>query len=128
MKWLSLVGKFALAGLQAITGFGPMIGAMIPGTKDDQIIAKAGDTLMQVSTVVQMVEAIGQAASTPMPGAEKLKVATPLVAQIILSSTMLAQHKIANEALFRQGCASIASGMADVLNSLKGDPDTIDKG
>jgi hypothetical protein len=78
--------------------------------------------------VITMVEAIGQAASVPMPGAEKLKVATPLVAQIILSSSMLAQHKIGDEVLFRQGCTSIASGMADVLNSLHGNPETINKG
>ena len=128
MKWLTLVGKYALVGLNLLTGFGPMIGQMIPGDKDDKIIAKSTDTLIQVSTVIQMVEAIGQAASTPMPGAEKLKVATPLVAQIILSSSMLAQHKVANEVLFRQGCTSIASGMADVMNSLTGEPDTTDKG
>ena len=128
MKWLTLVGKYALVGLNLLTGFGPMIGQMIPGDKDDKIIAKSTDTLIQVSTVIQMVEAIGQAASTPMPGAEKLKVATPLVAQIILASSMLAQHKIADETLFRAGCEKIASGMADVLNSIHGEPEKINKG
>lgn len=128
MKWLTLVGKYALVGLNLLTGFGPMIGQMIPGDKDDKVILKATDTLTQVSTVIQMVEAIGQAASTPMAGPEKLKVATPLVAQIVLSSSMLAQHKIANEDLFRAGCASIASGMADVLNSIHGEPEKISKG
>jgi hypothetical protein len=128
MKWLTLIGKIVLTGLSVVTGFGPMVGNMIPGTKDDKIIKTAEDTLTQVAQIIGMVEAIGQAATTPMPGAEKLKVATPLVAQIILSSSMLAQHKIDNEVLFRQGCASIASGMADVLNSLKGEPEKTDKG
>jgi hypothetical protein len=128
MKWLSLIGKIALTGLQVVTGFGPMASQMIPGTKDDRIIKQTEDTLIQVSSIIQMVEAIGQAASTPMPGTEKLRVASPLVAQAILGSAMLANHKIANEELFRQGAEKIASGMADVLNSLKGEPRTIDKG
>lgn len=128
MKWLSLIGKIVLTGLQVVTGFGPMAAAMIPGTKDDKIIGQAKDTLTEVSQVITMVEMIAAASSSPMPGAEKLKVATPLVAQIILSSSMLAQHKIGNEVLFRAGCEKIASGMADVLNSIKGEPEVVKKG
>ena len=128
MKWLTLIGKIVLTGLSVVTGFGPMVGNMIPGTKDDKIIKTAEDTLTQVAQIIGMVEAIGQAATTPMAGPEKLKVAAPLVAQIIMSSSMLTQHKITDEVLFRQGCTSIASGMADVLNSLHGTPDTTNKG
>jgi hypothetical protein len=128
VKYLSLIGKIALTGLQILTGFGPMVGSMIPGTKDDKYIAQATDTLTQVSQVITMVEMIGAAATTPMAGAEKLKVASPLVAQIILSSSMLAQHKIGNEELFRAGCEKVASGMADVMNSIHGNPETINKG
>ena len=128
MKWLTLIGKIVLTGLSVVTGFGPMVGNMIPGTKDDKIIKQTEDTLAQVAQIIGMVEAIGQAATTPMAGPEKLKVAAPLVAQIIMSSSMLTQHKITDEVLFRQGCTSIASGMADVLNSLHGTPDTTNKG
>jgi len=128
MKWLTLIGKIVLTGLSVVTGFGPMAAAMIPGTKDDKIIKQTEDTLAQVAQIIGMVEAIGQAATTPMAGPEKLKVAAPLVAQIIMSSSMLTQHKITDEVLFRQGCTSIASGMADVLNSLHGTPDTVNKG
>lgn len=128
MKYLSLVGKIVSAGLQVILGFGPMVTGLIPGTKDDAVVKVATDTLTQVASVITTVEAIGAAASVPMAGAEKLRVAAPLVAQVIMGSAMLAQHKINDEVLFRQGCTAIASGMADVLNSLHGQPETINKG
>ena len=124
MKYLSLVGKFALMGLQVLLGFGVPLTKATPNTTDDKVV----DTMVQIAQMIGIVEAIGQAATTPMAGPEKLRVATPLVAQVILASSMLSGHKIGDELLFRQGCEKIASGMADVMNSIKGQPPTIDKG
>ena len=40
---------------------------------------------------------------------------------------MLANHQIADPNLFKQGAGKIASGMADVLNSLHGNPEQLEK-
>jgi hypothetical protein len=128
MKWLSKVGSIFLKGLQIYMGVAPIATAAIPGDKDDRFVAKMTDSLTQIASIITTVEAIGAAASVPMPGPEKLRVASPLVAQIILSSSMLAQHKIQDEVLFRSGCEKVASGMADILNSIHGDPETVNKG
>jgi len=41
------------------------------------------------------------------------------VSQLIQQSELVAGKKIKNEELFIQGCTSITSGAADVLNSLE---------
>ncbi len=66
--------------------------------------------------IIQQIEIIGQKMQTP--GAQKLQMAAPLVAQVILQSSVLANHKIANSDLFQQGCTKVADGWADILNSL----------
>ena len=128
MKFLSKLGQVIQVGLQIVTGFGPLVTALTPTKKDDAIVAQVADTMSQVAGIVAMVEAVGQAATTPMPGPEKMRVAAPLIAQVIMASSMLAQHKIHNEALFRAGCERVGGGMADILNSLKDDIKTTDKG
>lgn len=51
-------------------------------------------------------------------GADRLRKSTPLVSNIVRTSELVAGKKIANEALFLQGCGKITDGTADVLNSL----------
>lgn len=122
MTFLSKLGKaMQIAGkvVAVITGFGPALVALTPTKKDDEIYAKIADPLVQVANIIVQVEGMAQALDQPLPGTEKLKMATPIVAQIILNSGIMVNKKIANPELFKQGCASIASGVADVLNSLK---------
>jgi hypothetical protein len=63
------------------------------------------------------VEVFGNDWNTPGP--DKLKAASPLVAQIIHQSEMLAGKKIDDKVLFAAGVEKITSGMADILNSVK---------
>lgn len=131
MTWLSKIGRVVqIAGkvVQVILGFGPGIVALTPNTKDDAVMAKLIDPLTQIAGLIVQVEGMAQALETPLPGPDKLKMATPFVAQIILGSALMAKAEIENPALFKQGCASIASGMADVLNARKDNIETVAKG
>ena len=122
MTFLSKLGQaMQIAGkvVAVVTGFGPMIAALTPTKKDDEFVAKLADPLVQVAGIIIQVEAMAQALDAPLAGPDKLKMATPMVAQIILASGIMVKHEIRDPALFKAGCASMASGMADVLNSIK---------
>ena len=123
MTFLSKLGKvMQIAGkvVAAYVGFAPLISAAIPGTKDDAFISRTISPLQKIAGIIVQVEAMAQTLTTPLPGTEKLKMATPVVAQILLSD-LVAGRKISNPELFKQGAASVASGIADVLNSIKDD-------
>lgn len=120
MTLLSKIGSILLKVTQIVTGITPFIPPAQQGTF--QIISR---DLEQISSIIVQAELFGQALN--IPGAQKLIAASPAVAQIILQSSILANHKIANQALFKQGCTKITDGMADVMNSLNDSVDTVDK-
>jgi hypothetical protein len=115
-KVMSVVGKvIVVAG-----GFAPGLVAMTPTKKDDEIWGKVSPSLANIASIVAAVEAMSAALVEPIPGAQKLQMATPIVAQIILND-LVAGKKIQDAALFRTGCERITGGIADVLNSIKED-------
>ena len=120
MKFLTKLGQILLKVTQVVTGIAPFIPSAHQGTY--QIVSR---DLEQISAIIIQAELFGQALG--LPGSSKLTAATPAVAQIILQSSILANHKIANDVLFKQGCNKIADGMADVMNSLNDNVDVIDK-
>lgn len=123
MTFLSKLGKvMQIAGkvVAVVTGFGPAIAALTPTKKDDEFLAKIANPLVQIAGIVAQVEAMSQALDQPLPGTQKLQMATPVVAQILLND-LVAGKRIHDPALFKQGAASVASGIADVLNSIKED-------
>jgi len=113
-KFLSVLGQLILKGGQIVGLFAPAIEQVLP--KSSGVVNTVSADLAQIANIVSDVEVAGQALKTPGPG--KLTAAAPLVAQVILQSSMLAGHKVAQPDLFNQGATSIASGMADILNSL----------
>jgi len=120
MNWLKKIAAVILKGVGIATGFLPLLQGVIPQRGAD-VVRDVADDLTKVAGIIVTVEAAAAALKSPLPGSEKLVMATPLVAQVILQSDLLVNNKIKDDALFQKGCASIASGMADVLNSLKGD-------
>ena len=116
MSFLKKLGQVILNVTGIVTGFGPLIAALIPGNKDDKIIQIVSADLTQIANIIQQVEVFGQALG--LPGADKLKGSAPAVAQIILQSSLMINKKINNPVLFKQGCTKIADGMADILNSI----------
>lgn len=119
-KFATVLGKVT----QIAMGIGPMFGSVVPSAAG--AIQTVSHDLEQIATIVQMVESMGATLGNT-PGALKLTAASPLVAQIILKSSVLANRKIADSAKFTQGVNSIASGVADVLSSLEDHVPTIDK-
>lgn len=118
MTWLKKAGQVLLQILKYAAGIMPMVTAALPTLGAP---AKETDTLTKIGGAVVTAEAMITATSDPnaKTGALKLKAATPLVAQIIQASELLAGKKVKNEALFEQACTGITSNVADLLNSLE---------
>jgi hypothetical protein len=117
MTFLKKLGSILLKATEIVTGVGPLIGQIYPQAAG--LEQRVENDLVQIGQIIVTVETLGQALNTP--GADKLKAAAPLVAQIILKSAIVGAHEIDNPMLFQQGAQKIADGMADVLNSLKPD-------
>lgn len=117
MKFLSKLAQIFAKGLQIVGLFGPVVQQVLPNSAG--VVETVSQDLSQIASVVVDIEQAGVALQ--LKGPDKLKAAAPLVADIILKSTLLVNHKIANPDLFNQGASEIAAGMADVLNSLHTD-------
>lgn len=111
MKFLTKLGTIIAKVTAVATGIAPLF------PQYDKETGKVVDTLNGVAAIVMNVEVFGQVLNTP--GADKLKAATPLVAQIIMQSDMMAGKKINDPVLFKQGVEKVAGGIADILNSVK---------
>ena len=111
MKFLSKLGVI-IAKVSAIAvGISPLF------PQYNKETGKIVDTLNGIASVIMNVEVFGKVLGTAGP--DKLKAASPLVAQIILQSDMLAGKKINDAVLFAAGCEKVTSGMADILNSIR---------
>jgi hypothetical protein len=108
------VAQYFAQGLRILGIFAPVVQSVLPQSAG--IIQTVSQDLTDIGNVIVDVEQVGTALA--LKGPDKLKAAAPLVADVILKSSMLANHKIANPDLFNQGCTEIAGGMADVINSL----------
>ena len=123
MTFLFKLGQIVLKGVQALTALEPLIVAYAP--KSQAGLDRAESELVKIGGIIVNAEVMGQALG--LKGPDKLKAAAPSVAQIILQSTLLAGHTIAQPDLFAQGAQKVADGMADVLNAMKADVQTENK-
>jgi hypothetical protein len=123
MRFLTRIGQILAQATAIAAGFAPLIKQTAPGAS--AVIDTVSADLSQIANVIVTVEVMGQALQ--IKGPEKLRAAAPLVAQVLLQSSVLANHKIDNPTLFQQGASKIADGMADVLNSLNDHVDTQSK-
>lgn len=120
MSLLKKIGTVILKATELITGFGPLLPPQYQHA--EQVLVS---DLKSIESVIVNVEAFGQVLG--IKGPDKLKAAAPLVAQMVLQSSLVAGRKISDPALFQQGASKLADGMADILNSLKDDIDTTSK-
>jgi hypothetical protein len=114
MGFLARLGSVILKFTAIASGFAPMIAAAVPQASG--AVTLVVSELQQIASIVQQAEVFGQALQ--LPGAQKLTGAAPSVAQLILQSALLANHKIADPVKFQAGVTQITAGMADVLSSL----------
>ncbi len=115
--FVSFLKAFGLAVVKivgVVSGIAPLVETAAPLTRP------YFDKFSEIAKAVLNVEAVFAAISDPgvKTGSQKLKAATPLVAQIIQSSELLAGKKIKDEGLFIEACRNITSNMADLLNSI----------
>jgi hypothetical protein len=132
MGFLKKLGQIAAAGLKIATGIAPFAAPVIQmiDPKDAGVVTQVANDLSSISGIVQAIEvaaAAATAAGTPLAGPQKLVMAAPLVEQIILSSDLLAKHKISDPVKFKAGVEKITGGVADILSSLEDKVDTTDK-
>lgn len=120
MSLLKKIGTIILKGTQVLLNIAPLVQAVMPGS------AGVINEFNQIAAIIVQVEVMGQALG--IAGPDKLKAAAPAVAQIILQSSVMVHREIADPVKFNAACATIAGGMADLLNSLKDNVDTQDKG
>lgn len=116
MTFLAKLGSFLAKGIALLSGLGPLISPLL-GAKAQTATNIAVNDLTAVGQVVVSAEAILGAGTGPA----KLAAAAPLVVNIIKTSELISGHKIANEALFIQGCTNVTSAVAQILNSLSSD-------
>lgn len=120
MTWLKKAGTIILKVIGIASGIWPVLAPNLPAGAST-VESKVVSELAQVGQVIVTAEGMIGAINDPsaQTGGDKLKAATPFVAQIIQQSELLAGKKIKNEQLFIQGATAVTSGMADVLNSLE---------
>ncbi len=123
MTFLKKLGSILLQATEMWAGFAPVITQTLPGASGP--IAVVSKDMAAIAQIVVEAEAMGQALA--QPGTAKLAAAAPLVAQIVLQSSIMADRKIADPALFNKGCGELAGAMADILNSLHDNIDTTSK-
>lgn len=114
ISFLKKLAEGIVKGAAIATGLEPFATGLFP--KQAEKISKGVSDWEQVAQIVTNVEVIGSVLGAP--GADKLKAATPLVAQVLIQSDLIKSRKIKDQLLFRNGAQKIADGMADVLNSL----------
>ena len=116
MTFLKKLGSILAQGIALATGVWPLVSGLFgSNTKAQQVGTQVVNDLTSIGQVVVQAEALIQ---TPGSGAAKLQAAAPLVANIVKTSELVSGHKIANEALFIQGCTDLTNAVAEILNSL----------
>ena len=115
MTFLKKLGQWIAAGIKLELGLAPLIQAAYPAASGT--IAQVGNELTQLASVIVTVESIG--ALEGLPGDQKVRMAGPLIGQLIQQSSLMAGKEIADGPKFAQACQTIAGGLADLLNSLK---------
>jgi hypothetical protein len=123
-KFLSFLENFGLGVLRG-AGMIPAVTQVLESSSGQQIPVL--DKLSQVAGLVQEVEVIAQTLGGPGQGAKKAQAVGPLVAQVVMSSELVAGKKIspAMQAKFQTACTNLAGDVADILNCLEPNQSTI---
>lgn len=119
MTFLAKLGGFLARGIAILTGLTPLIAPLFGSNAQTAagVAGKVVNDLTGVGQIVVSAEALLGAGTGPA----KLAAAAPLVANIVKTSELVSGHKIANEALFIQGCTDLTHAVAEILNSLSAD-------
>ena len=121
LGWLKTVGKIlamvgsAASGVDLSALFPPKYKPLIDkveGYIEKSHLGEIGDAVIQV-------EAFSAALTSSLPGPEKLKAATPPVANIMLDFLKIRHMVVENEAEFLLACSDMTSAMVRAFNACK---------
>lgn len=121
MTFLKKLGQGIVKGLQIAGRIEGVLGPELPAdvrAKVDAALSRANSELVSLGAIITQVEAIG--VTLKLEGTQKLTAATPLVAQMLLSSPLLLGKHVANPELFEKAAQEYAQATVDLLNSLEG--------
>lgn len=116
-KFLSVLGSIVKIVGQ-VSGFIPLVNQIVPqaGTGTGAVVE---DKLQKSLNAIVTVEQTFQAAfgGDAKLGSDKLKAATPFVAQIIQQTDLLIGKHPKDEAAFTDAATRLTAALADILNS-----------
>jgi hypothetical protein len=119
MNFLKKVGQIIAAVTGKIATAAPLVGQLV--TSFDPAAAPYINVFEgAVGAVISVEGAVAAIANSNISGADKARAAGALVGQIIQLSPFMKGKDIADGEKFKNACATIAGGIADLLNSLKG--------
>jgi hypothetical protein len=113
MSWLKKVGQILAKGFGLAKELSPIVAAVVPGA--GMVISDIG----LIGNIIVSIEAAFSTLPAGTTGADKLRAAVPLVAQIVEASQLVSGKKIADPVKFTAAITEITSGFADLLNSLE---------
>lgn len=122
MKFLSKLGEALIKGLTLVTAFQAPVSILSP--KAGSVMGTAADTMTQIAGVAVIIEAAAK--NGAMSNEQKLLGAIPSVRQILLSSPLMAGHKIPDDKLkeFDDIVSRQTSVIVDMINLFN--PDAIE--
>ena len=118
MTWLKRIGQWIVAGIKIEMGIAPIFQGLYP--QAGPVIQKVESEIASLMGIIVTAEAFGS--TVGLPGADKVRVAAPLIQQMIQQSAFMIGKPIADPVANAKAAQTIAGGLADWLNSLKEPP------
>jgi hypothetical protein len=114
MTFLKQLARVIVQGMKIVVGL--QTSGVFQRYDSEKVAHVIGD-LQAIEQIVVQTEVFGQVLNTP--GADKLRAASAMAGQYLLTSSLLAGRKVENPALLEEGIAEITEGVVKVLNALK---------
>ena len=116
MTFLKKLGTILLKIVGIASGFIPLVQQTVSGSPTGTKVVNEITQLFGIITTGEQMftNAFGKDAKL---GSDKLKAATPFVAQLVQQSDLLVGKKPQNEQLFEDACTRLTTALADILNS-----------
>jgi hypothetical protein len=96
--------SFVFPVLRPLMGGGTLVGEITTGVNDFTAI---GTQVITIETALQ-----------GKTGPEKLAAASTLVEGVVRTSELVSEHKIADEAMFIEGCTDLTNATVKIMNAL----------
>lgn len=117
MNFLKKLGTIIANAAGIAVGIGPLIQPFLGSGKVASGVSTGTNDLLSIAQLVVQAEAMMQST----PGPQRQAAVLPLITNVIKTSELVANKKIADEVMFNKGCQEITQGVFDVLSGLHGD-------